>query len=267
MQLGFIGLGNMGSLVAHRLLAAGYPLGVHSRHPDSIQALVDLGAQIYTSPLELARKSDVVLTMLPDDAALEHVLLDADGVLSGVHAGATIIDLSSVHPSTSRSIATAAGQRHVSALDAPVSGSTPQAEAGTLLVFVGGERDVYDSCRPIFEAISNSRFFMGPSGAGATMKLVVNDLLGVGMQAVAEALVVNAKLAVTIGTLPVCGVVLLPQQLQRHRFAFEFLVQIGEVRLRVLLPWRGLSEQQPLQGRLIQISRQRPAQARSLSTM
>jgi 3-hydroxyisobutyrate dehydrogenase-like beta-hydroxyacid dehydrogenase len=193
MQLGFIGLGNMGSRVAHRFLAAGYPFGVHSRHPDSIRALVDLGAQVYTSPLELARNSDVVLTMLPDDAALEHVVLGADGVLSGIRAGATIIDLSSVHPSTSRSIATAAGQRHVSALDAPVSGSTPQAEAGTLLVFVGGERDVYESCRPIFETISNASFFMGPSGAGATMKLVVNDLLGVGMQALAEALTLGQR--------------------------------------------------------------------------
>jgi len=78
-------------------------------------------------------------------------------------------------------------------LDAPVSGSTPQAEAGTLVAFVGGDRDVYDACRPLFEAISNASFFMGPSGAGATMKLVVNDLLGVGMQALAEALTLGQR--------------------------------------------------------------------------
>ncbi len=192
-RLGFIGLGNMGGRVARRLLAAGFPLGMYSRHPDSLRALVDLGARGYSSPRLLAGNSDVVLTMVPDDAALERVVLGAVGVLSGIHAGSTIIDLSSVHPSTSRAIAVAAGQRHVSALDAPVSGSTPQAEAGTLIVFVGGERDAYERCRPIFETISSAGFFMGPSGAGATMKLVVNDLLGVGMQALAEALTLGQR--------------------------------------------------------------------------
>jgi 3-hydroxyisobutyrate dehydrogenase-like beta-hydroxyacid dehydrogenase len=192
-RLGFIGIGNMGGRVARRLLTAGYPLGIYSRHPDSAHALVDLGARVYASPRLLADNSDVVLTMVPDDSALERVVLGADGVLSGIREGATIIDLSSVHPSTSRSIATAAAQRSVSVLDAPVSGSTPQAEAGTLVVFVGGERDIYESCRPIFEAISNASFFMGPSGAGATMKLVVNDLLGVGMQALAEALTLGQR--------------------------------------------------------------------------
>ena len=192
-RLGFIGLGNMGGRVARRLLDAGYPLGVHSRHPDSIRALIDLGAQFHASPRQLARNSDVVLTMLPDDPAVESVVLGADGVLSGIAAGATIIDLSSVHPSTSRSIAAASELRSVSVLDAPVSGSTPQAEAGTLVIFVGGNRDIYEGCRPIFDVISNSRFFMGPSGAGATMKLVVNDLLGVGMQAVAEAVTLGQR--------------------------------------------------------------------------
>jgi 3-hydroxyisobutyrate dehydrogenase-like beta-hydroxyacid dehydrogenase len=192
-RLGFIGLGNMGGRVARRLLAAGYPLGVHSGHPDSARALVDLGARAYSSPRLLADNSDVVLTMVPDDSALEGVVFGTDGVLSGIRAGASIIDLSSVHPSTSRSVAASARQRQVSALDAPVSGSTPQAEAGTLLVFVGGERDVYESCHPIFEAISSGSFFMGPSGAGATMKLVVNDLLGVEMQALAEALALGQR--------------------------------------------------------------------------
>jgi 3-hydroxyisobutyrate dehydrogenase-like beta-hydroxyacid dehydrogenase len=152
-----------------------------------------LGARGFSSPRLLAANSEVVLTMLPDDAALEGVVLGTAGVLSGIRAGSTIIDLSSVHPSTSRSIAAAAGLRHVSVLDAPVSGSTPQAETGTLIVFVGGEHEVYERCRPIFEAISSAGFFMGPSGAGATMKLVVNDLLGVGMQALAEALTLGQR--------------------------------------------------------------------------
>jgi 3-hydroxyisobutyrate dehydrogenase-like beta-hydroxyacid dehydrogenase len=191
----------MGGRVARRLVAAGYPLGVYSRHPDSARALVELGAQLYTSQRLLAGNSDVVLTMVPDDAAVEEVVLGADGVLGGIRAGGTIIDLSSVHPATSRRIAAAAGQRQVLVLDAPVSGSTPQAEAGTLVAFVGGDRTVYERCRPILEAISSASFFMGSSGAGATMKLVVNDLLGVGMQALAEALTLGQRAGLDKGVL------------------------------------------------------------------
>jgi 3-hydroxyisobutyrate dehydrogenase-like beta-hydroxyacid dehydrogenase len=192
-RLGFIGLGNMGRRIARRLLDAGHPLGAYSRHPDSARALIDLGAQIYASPLELARNSDVVLTMVPDDSAIEEVVLGGDGILGGIRAGGIIIDLSSVHPATSRRIAAAARQRHVAMLDTPVSGSTPQAEAGTLVAFVGGDRAIFEGCRPILEVISSASFFMGPSGAGATMKLVVNDLLGVGMQALAEALTLGQR--------------------------------------------------------------------------
>jgi 3-hydroxyisobutyrate dehydrogenase-like beta-hydroxyacid dehydrogenase len=191
--LGFIGLGNMGGRVARRLLEAGYPLGVHSRSVDKTRPLADLGAQVYASPRQLTQHADVVLTMVPDDAAVEDVLLGADGVLSGIRQGATVIDLSSVHPSTSRSIAAAAWARQVQVLDAPVSGSTPQAEAGTLIMFVGGDSDTYAACRPILEVISSASFLMGPSGAGATMKLVVNDLLGLAMQAVAEALTLGQR--------------------------------------------------------------------------
>jgi 3-hydroxyisobutyrate dehydrogenase-like beta-hydroxyacid dehydrogenase len=192
-QLGFIGLGNMGLRIARRLLDAGYPLGVHSRTAEKARALVGLGAQVYSSARELAHHSEVVLTMLPDDAAVQEVLIGATGVLSGMRARGTIVDLSSIHPSTSRDIAAAALRGGVSVLDAPVSGSTPQAEAGALVVFVGGDRDVYEACRPILDVIGSASFLMGPSGAGSTMKLVVNDLLGLEMQALAEALILGER--------------------------------------------------------------------------
>src|SRR5207237_9531424 len=99
MQVGFVGLGNMGGRVAHRLLAAGYPLGVYSRHPDSARALGDLGARAFSSPRLLAGNCDVVLTMVPDDTAVEGLVLGADGLLAGMREGGTIIGLSSVHPS------------------------------------------------------------------------------------------------------------------------------------------------------------------------
>ena len=187
-MLAFIGLGYMGSRIAARLLAAGYPLGVYNRTSEKTRPLAERGARVYASPAALAAESDTILSMLADDAAVMQVMLGPRGVVNAARPGSTIIDLSSVHPETSRRLAADAGSRMVSVLDASVSGSTPQAENGSLVVFVGGERSVYEQCQPILRVIGSDIFHIGPSGAGATMKLVANALLGVGMQAMAEAL-------------------------------------------------------------------------------
>ena len=192
-MLGFVGLGYMGGRVARRLISAGYPLAVYNRTREKTRALGEQGARVYDSPRELAADADTLLSMLADDAAVEQVMLGPDGILSGARPNSTIIDLSSVHPDTSRRLASAARARNVTVLDASVSGSTPQAEDGSLVIFVGGERPVYERCRPVLDVIGNHIFYLGPSGAGATMKLVANSLLGVGMQALAEALVLGQR--------------------------------------------------------------------------
>ncbi|HEV7663715.1 MAG TPA: NAD(P)-dependent oxidoreductase [Chloroflexota bacterium] len=191
--LGFIGLGAMGSRIARRLLDAGYPLTVYNRTPDKTHPLADAGARVSDSPALLAQQSDIVLTMLSDDAAVEAVLFSADGVLAGTRPGTTLIDLSSVYPDTSRSIVAAAARQGLAVLDAPVSGSTPQAQAGSLIVYVGGDAAVYERCRPILNVIGGVSYLMGPNGAGATMKLVINSLLGLEMQALAEALTLGER--------------------------------------------------------------------------
>lgn len=201
MTLGFIGLGAMGSRMAMRLLNAGYQLGVYNRSPDRARALGDAGARVYASAADLAGDADVVLSMLADDAAVEHVMLGQDGVLGAARKGATLVDLSSVHPDTSRRVAAAARLKDVAMLDAAVSGSTPQAEDGSLVMFVGGEPAVYERCRPILNVLANQIFYLGPSGAGATMKLVVNGLLGTGMQAAAEALALGQRAGLEKGAL------------------------------------------------------------------
>jgi 3-hydroxyisobutyrate dehydrogenase-like beta-hydroxyacid dehydrogenase len=183
----------MGSRIARRLLDAGYPLTVYNRTAEKAQPLAEAGAQVSDSPATLAQQSDLVLTMLSDDAAVEAVMLDTDGVLAGIGSNGTILDLSSIYPATSRTIAAAAAKQGVAFLDAPVSGSTPQAEAGSLVVYVGGEADVFERCRPIFEVIGGSSFHMGPHGAGTTMKLVVNGLLGLEMEALAEAFTLGER--------------------------------------------------------------------------
>jgi 3-hydroxyisobutyrate dehydrogenase-like beta-hydroxyacid dehydrogenase len=192
-MLGFVGLGYMGSRLAGRLLDAGYPLGVYNRTRDKTRALAERGARVYDSPRELAAEVDTLLSMLADDAAVEQVMLGPSGLVAAARPGGTIIDLSSVHPETSRRLAAAAGARDIAVLDAAVSGSTPQAEDGSLVVFVGGQRAVYERCRPLLEVIGSHLFYLGPSGAGATMKLVANSLLGVGMQALAEALALGQR--------------------------------------------------------------------------
>jgi 3-hydroxyisobutyrate dehydrogenase-like beta-hydroxyacid dehydrogenase len=186
--IGFIGAGYMGSRMARRLLAAGYPLGVYNRSREKTQPLAAAGARVYASPRDLAQHADVVMTSVADDAAVEQVLLGADGALAGARPGALLIDLSSVYPDMPRKVAAAARERGVAALDAAVSGSTEQAEEGSLVVLVGGDRDTYERARPLLDVIGAASYYLGPSGAGATMKLVLNTLLAVGMQALAEAI-------------------------------------------------------------------------------
>jgi 3-hydroxyisobutyrate dehydrogenase-like beta-hydroxyacid dehydrogenase len=192
-SIGFIGLGAVGSRMATRLLDAGYPLGVFNRTPDKTRPQVERGARAFDSPRVLAAESDVMLSSLADDGAVEQVLLGPDGVVANARPGMTLIDLSSVFPDTMRRVAAVARDHGIDVLDAAVSGSTPQAEDGSLVIFVGGDQAVYERWRPILDILGRSVFYLGPSGAGATMKLVVNTMLGVGIQALAEAITLGER--------------------------------------------------------------------------
>lgn len=191
-RVGFVGLGMMGSRMARRLLDAGYALTVYNRTPEKAQPLVHAGASLAPTLRAVAEESDVILYSLADDAAVRQVVLGAEGVLDGARRGSLLIDVSTVLPDTSRAVCTAASAKSVAAIDAPVSGSTPQAEQGTLVIFVGGEREAYDAASPILDVLGRHQH-MGPSGAGTTMKLVTNTLLGLGVEALAEAVALGRK--------------------------------------------------------------------------
>jgi 3-hydroxyisobutyrate dehydrogenase-like beta-hydroxyacid dehydrogenase len=193
-RLGFIGLGYMGSRIARRLIAAGFPMIVYNRDRTKTAELADLGAKVARDPGELAREADVLLSCLADGAAVEAVYLGAGNVVRNARPGTRIVELSTVSPETSRKLHWSALQSDVFALDVAISGSTPAAEAGALTLFGGGERQVFQSAEPIFAAIARQWFYMGPSGSGVAMKLVVNTLLGVGMQAIAEAVALGSSL-------------------------------------------------------------------------
>jgi 3-hydroxyisobutyrate dehydrogenase-like beta-hydroxyacid dehydrogenase len=156
--------------------------------------LAHAGAEVARTPAELAGEVDVVLSCLPDEHAVEAVYLKTGNVLRSVRSGTRIIELSTISPEASRQLFWAAQKLNISVLDVPVSGSTPSAEAGKLTLFGGGDRKVFEAAEMIFQAIANQWFYMGPNGSGVAMKLVVNTLLGVGMQAVAEAVALGMSL-------------------------------------------------------------------------
>ena len=193
-RLGFIGLGHLGSRIARRLIAAGFPVVVYDLDHRSAMELAHAGAEVARHPAELAKEVDVVLSCLPDEIAVEAVYLGPGNVLRSVRSGTRIIELSTISPEFSRQLHRAAQKLNISVLDVAVSGSTPAAEAGKLTLFGGGDRQSFESTESIFAAIASQWFYMGPSGSGVAMKLVVNTLLGVGMQAIAEAVALGLKL-------------------------------------------------------------------------
>ena len=197
--IGFIGMGHMGSHMAPRLISAGYHLTVYDRTKEKAQAIA--GATVAETPEEAAAQSDIVISIVTNDPALEEVMFGPDGVLAGTHAGSVIIDMSTVSPHTSRRLFQAAREKGVAMIDAAVSGSVPQVEQGSLVIFVGGEQETYQQCKPILDILGQSSFYMGLSGMGTTMKLVVNTLLGLGMQALAEAIALGEKAGVEKGLL------------------------------------------------------------------
>jgi len=179
--------------MAGRLLAAGYDIIAFNRTPERTRKLEELGATIASSPAEVARNAEIVLVSVADDAAAEAVIAGPDGALSAVRPDAIVINTSTVSPRVSRRLSEAALVRGAWVLDSPVSGSTPQAEQGQLVIFVGGAEAAYQRSAPILSILGRESFYLGPAGAGSTMKLCVNALLGLGLQALAEAVALGLK--------------------------------------------------------------------------
>lgn len=191
--IGFIGLGIMGKPMAKNLLKVGYRLTVHNRHVAPVEELVAAGAARAGSSSEVAGKSDVVITMLPDSADSEDVILGRDGVLEGAAGGTLIIDMSSIAPLVSQKIAAEAAKKGVEMLDAPVSGGEPGAIAGTLAIMVGGKQEVFDRCLPVLSAMGRSVVRVGEVGAGNVVKLANQIIVAANIEAIGEAFVLAQK--------------------------------------------------------------------------
>ena len=192
-ELGFIGIGNMGSRMARRLLDHGYQLVAYNRSREAAEALVKYGATVADSIGELAAEADVILSSLTNDEAVKSVYTGPKGVFAHLRRGSAVIEMSTVLPATSRQLYELSREAEVKCLDSPVSGSTPSAEEGTLTLFCGGDEELFQAAQPIFSSIAGQNVYLGGSGSGTAMKLVANTLLGVGMQAIAESIALGQK--------------------------------------------------------------------------
>jgi 2-hydroxy-3-oxopropionate reductase len=203
--IGFIGLGTMGAPMTRRLLVGGYAVTVWARRREAMTSLIAAGASAGDSPADVASKSDVLMTMVTDTAAVEHVVLGATGVVDGARPGSVLVDHSTIAPDGARRIASALRARDIEMLDAPVSGGGIAAEAGTLAIMVGGSKAVLDRVTPVLSCYAQRIVHIGESGAGQVAKAcnqictIVNQLgaaeamllaerAGVDPQAVKEAL-------------------------------------------------------------------------------
>lgn len=192
-RIGFIGLGLMGGPMAANFARAGYPLTVYNRSPEKCEPLKALGATVAASPAEVAQASDVVITMLSDAQAVEGVIFGADGVLAGARPGMVLIDMSTIAPEQSRSIAARLSAHGIAMLDAPVIGSTGPAAAGTLGIMVGGDEQVFQANRDVLSVMGKDLYYMGPQGSGAQMKLSMNLMVAAQLASLCEAMVMAAK--------------------------------------------------------------------------
>ena len=195
-KIGFVGLGIMGKPMARNLLKAGYDLTVYDIVGEAVEEVVGDGAKPASSSREVAAATDKIITMLPDSADSEKVILGPDGVLEGASPGKTVIDMSSIAPLVSQRIAAQCAEKGVEMLDAPVSGGEPGAINATLAIMVGGKQEIFDENFNLLKTMGSNVVLTGDIGAGGVTKLANQIIVAANIEALAEALVLSTKAGV-----------------------------------------------------------------------
>ena len=191
-KLGFIGLGIMGGPMAGHLQAAGHKLYLHDvKNPPA--NLVENGATVCTSAMEVAKRADIIFLMVPDTPHVEEVLFSADGVAAGLTAGKIVVDMSSISPIATKEFAKKINQKSCAYLDAPVSGGEVGAKAASLTIMVGGPQEAFDTVKPLFELMGKNITLVGGNGDGQTTKVANQIIVALNIQAVSEALLFASK--------------------------------------------------------------------------
>ncbi|MFN2745995.1 NAD(P)-dependent oxidoreductase [Bacillus sp. z60-18] len=191
--IGFIGLGVMGNSMAAHLLAEGYPTAVFTRTKQKADNLVEKGAEWKASVKELAQAADVIITMVGYPKDVEEVYFGSGGIIDNAKKGSYLIDMTTSNPSLAKTIAAAAKEKGLYALDAPVSGGDIGARNGTLAIMVGGEREAFEECLPIFSIMGENIQYQGPAGSGQHTKMCNQIAIAAGMIGVAEAMAYAKK--------------------------------------------------------------------------
>lgn len=192
-RVGFIGLGVMGRPMAANLIDAGHDVIVHTRDQAVLAATGELGATVARDRSQVAARADIVITMLPDAAAVTAVIAGAGGVLEALRPGSLLVEMSTIEPRVASDLAALARERGAAMLDAPVSGGDVGAREGTLSIMVGGDAADVERARPIFEVLGSKVTHVGPSGAGQVVKACNQVVVGITYAAVSEALVLGAR--------------------------------------------------------------------------
>ena len=193
IRVGFIGIGAMGTPISHNLLKAGFPLTVYDRFAAQTEPFAALGVPVGASCADVARKCDVVFTMIGQVAEELEAVLGPGGVLEGAHPGLTLIDLSTVGIAASKTMAAAAKAKGVAFLDATVNGSVGPAREATMQLMVGGDAAALEAVMPVLRAISAKVHHLGPNGAGSAMKMVINLMIGMTVLTIAETLTLGRQ--------------------------------------------------------------------------
>ena len=195
-KTGFIGLGIMGKPMSKNLLKAGYELVVLDRNQSAVDEIVALGAKSAATPKEVAQQVEAIITMLPNSPHVKEVVLGENGVIEGAKEGLVVIDMSSIAPLVSREIYEALKEKGVKMIDAPVSGGEPKAIDGTMSVMVGGDKEVFDACYDVMDAMAGSVVYTGEIGAGNITKLANQTIVALNIAAMSEAYILATKAGV-----------------------------------------------------------------------
>ncbi|KYQ88873.1 3-hydroxyisobutyrate dehydrogenase [Tieghemostelium lacteum] len=192
--IGFIGLGNMGAHQASNLIKNGHKVIVYDTSSERMNLLLQKGAELASTPSEIAKRSEIIVTMLPASAHVKNVYLGQDGILSSVKPGTLLLDSSTIDPQTAREVADQAAKHQATLLDCPVSGGTGGAEAGTLTFMVGGKEKDFELAKPILSCMGKNIVHCGDVGTGQVAKVCNNLVLGISMVGVSEAMNLGVKL-------------------------------------------------------------------------
>jgi 3-hydroxyisobutyrate dehydrogenase len=193
MNVGIVGTGLLGSAIARRLASSGHKILAYNRTRQKAESLKNFGIQVADSPKELASKCELVITILKDAPVIEQIAFGDNGIIHGKHDGLIVADMSTINPISSRNIAKKFSNEGISMIDTPVMGGPNQAEKGQMVIMIGGEKEIYEKCKTVFDSIGEKTFLLGENGSGHAMKLAMNSQIAILALSLSEGIILAKK--------------------------------------------------------------------------